>query len=111
MRAEERVLSPSKRMISCPHLIRGEPMHTPTETVPPAEQLTPPAEPSQRVILHGVSWATYPRLLDDFKDSHAAHFAYDRGVLEIMVLSTKHERPNRTLALLVEVLAEELNTD
>jgi Uma2 family endonuclease len=28
-----------------------------------------------------------------------------------MVLSTKHERPNRTLALLVEVLAEELNMD
>ena len=28
-----------------------------------------------------------------------------------MVLSTKHERPNRTLALLVEILAEELNMD
>ncbi|MGE0681402.1 MAG: Uma2 family endonuclease [Candidatus Binatia bacterium] len=83
----------------------------PTETVPLAEQVAPLSEPSQRLILHGVSWATYQRLLDDFKDSHAAHFAYDRGVLEIMVLSTKHERPNRTLALLVEVLAEELNMD
>jgi Uma2 family endonuclease len=79
--------------------------------VPPAEQLTPPSQTTQRLILHGVSWATYQRLLDDFKDSHVAHFAYDRGVLEIMVLSTKHERPNRTLALLVEVVAEELNMD
>jgi Uma2 family endonuclease len=86
-------------------------MHTPTEMVPPAEQPTLPSQVSQRLILHGVSWATYQRLLDDFKDSHAAHFAYDRGVLEIMVLSSKHERPNRTLALLVEVLAEELNMD
>lgn len=86
-------------------------MHTPTEIVPSAEQLTPPSELGHRFILRGVSWATYQRLLDDFKDSHAAHFAYDRGVLEIMVLSTKHERPNRTLALLVEVLAEELNMD
>ena len=86
-------------------------MHTSTEMVPPAEQLTPLSEPSHRFILRGVSWATYQQLLDDFKDSHAAHFAYDRGVLEIMVLSTKHERPNRTLALLVEVLAEELNMD
>jgi Uma2 family endonuclease len=86
-------------------------MHTPTEMVPPAEQLTPPSQTNQRLILRGVSWATYQRLLEDFKDSHAAHFAYDRGVLEIMVLSTKHERPNRTLALLVEVLAEELNMD
>jgi Uma2 family endonuclease len=86
-------------------------MHTPAEMVPPAEQPTLPPQISQRLILHGVSWATYQRLLDDFKDSHAAHFAYDRGVLEIMVLSSKHERPNRTLALLVEVLAEELNMD
>jgi Uma2 family endonuclease len=86
-------------------------MHTPAEMVPPAEQPTLPSQLSQRLILHGVSWATYQRLLDDFKDSHAAHFAYDRGVLEIMVLSSKHERPNRTLALLVEVLAEELNMD
>jgi Uma2 family endonuclease len=86
-------------------------MHTPPETAPLAEPAAPLSEPSQRLILHGVSWATYQRLLDDFKDSHAAHFAYDQGVLEIMVLSTKHERPNRTLALLVEVLAEELNMD
>jgi Uma2 family endonuclease len=86
-------------------------MHTPGEMVPPAGRLTPPPQTTQRLILHGVSWATYRRLLDDFKDSHAAHFAYDRGVLEIMVLSTKHERPNRTLALLVEILAEELNMD
>src|SRR5688500_283968 len=92
-------------------MIRGEPMHTPAEMVPPAEQPTLPSQVSQCLILHGVSWATYQRLLDDFKDSHAAHFAYDRGVLEITVLSSKHERPNRTLALLVEVLAEELNMD
>ncbi len=86
-------------------------MHTPTEIVLSAEQLTLPSEPSHRFILRGISWATYQRLLDDFKDSHAAHFAYDQGVLEIMVLSTKHERPNRTLALLVEILAEELDMD
>ncbi|MGE0820833.1 MAG: Uma2 family endonuclease [Candidatus Binatia bacterium] len=86
-------------------------MHTATEMVPPAGHRAPLSEPTQRLILRGVSWATYQQLLDDFKESHAAHFAYDRGVLEIMVLSTKRERPNRTLALLVEVLAEELNMD
>jgi Uma2 family endonuclease len=56
-----------------------------------------------------VSWETYERLLADFQDSHAAHFAYDRGTLEIMVLSTKHEEPNRTIAFLVELLALEMN--
>jgi len=60
-----------------------------TEPVPSAEQHIPPAEIGQRVILPGVSWATYERLLADFQDSHTAHFTYDRGVLEIMVLSAK----------------------
>jgi Uma2 family endonuclease len=85
------------------------------ETVLPAASTTSPSpapSPSdrgQRVILHGVSWETYERLLADFQDSHAAHFAYDRGTLEIMVLSTKHEEPNRTIAFLVELLALEMN--
>jgi len=70
---------------------------------------SPQPEREQHVILHGVSWATYESLLADFQESHAAHFAYDRGTLEIMVLSTKHEEPNRTIALLVEMIALEMN--
>jgi Uma2 family endonuclease len=85
------------------------------ETVLPATAPTspsptlPPSDVGQHIILHGVSWETYERLLADFQDSHAAHFAYDRGTLEIMVLSTKHEEPNRTIAFLVELLALEMN--
>ncbi len=67
--------------------------------------------PEQKIILQGVSWATYEQLLADFADSHAAHFAYDNGTLEIMSPSTKHERLNRRLATLVEVVAEELNIE
>ena len=80
---------------------------TAVETIPqPA-----PVERGQNLILHGVSWETYERLLADFQDSHAAHFAYDQGVLEIMVLSAEHERPNRTIALLVEEVALEMGID
>jgi Uma2 family endonuclease len=72
---------------------------------------SPPSRPEtgQRVILRGVSWTTYERLLADFQDSHAAHFTYDQGVLEITVLSAEHEAIKHALALLVDVLAEELN--
>ena len=63
-------------------------------------------ESERRLILRGVSWAAYDRLLTDMTDSHAAHLAYDRGVLEIMVLSVAHERLNRRLAALFEALAE-----
>src|SRR5262249_1054487 len=42
---------------------------------------------------------------------HAAHFAYDRGVLEIMVLSAEHEEYKDVIALLINVLAEEMDID
>lgn len=67
--------------------------------------------PEQKVILKGVSWETYERLLAEHEESSGTHFTYDQGMLEIMVLSARHEKPNRTLALLVEVLAEELGLD
>ena len=67
--------------------------------------------PGQHIILDGISWETYERLVSDCQDSHAAHLSYDRGVLEIMVLSFKHETINRTLAHLVSLVAEELQID
>ena len=77
----------------------------------PLPQRITPSEMGQGLILHGISWATYERLLADYQDSHAAHFAYDQGELEIMVLSLEHERLKHTLATLVEVLAEEMGID
>lgn len=67
--------------------------------------------PEQRVVLQGVSWATYERLLHDLKDSSSPRLTFDRGVLEVMSPSPEHEESNRTIALLVEVLAEEFGID
>ena len=67
--------------------------------------------PEQRVILRGVSWGTYENLLSDHVDASAPRFTFDRGVLEIMSPSSEHEEYNRTLAMMVEVLAEELRMD
>src|SRR5437899_10199454 len=64
----------------------------------------------QKVILTGVSWGTYEDLLADYEDSSSPRLNYDRGVLEIMVLSPKHELLIRTISLQVEVIAEETNT-
>ncbi len=68
-----------------------------------------PAE--QRVVLHNVSWGTYERLLEDHENNSAPRFTYDRGELEIMSPSPEHEAYNRSIALLVELLAEELSVD
>ncbi len=67
--------------------------------------------PSQNTVLHNVSWQTYECLLADFANSSAPRFTYDRGTLEIMSPLPEHERRNRILSLLVEVLAEERNQD
>jgi Uma2 family endonuclease len=67
--------------------------------------------PERNVILGDVSWETYERLLADFADQSAPRLAYDRGVLQIMSPLPEHEEYNRTIALLVEVVAEEWNLD
>jgi Uma2 family endonuclease len=69
--------------------------------------LTPPVE--RQVLLHGVSWETYERLLSEHQDSPGTHFIYDEGELEIMVVSLRHEEPNRDLAMLVQLVSIELD--
>lgn len=65
------------------------------------------ATPVQRVLLNGVSWETYQRLLAEHEGNSSTHFAYNQGQLEIMVLSGTHERRSRALSSLVTILAEE----
>jgi len=73
----------------------------------PAHQV-PPAGTGQHIVLYGISWETYERLLADLVDSSAPRLTFDQGVLEVMSPTAEHEEYNRTLALLVEVVAEEL---
>ena len=65
----------------------------------------------QRVVLYDVSWETYERLLADHLDNSVPHFTYDRGVLAIVSPLPEHEKINRTISLLVELLAEEFEVD
>ncbi len=64
-----------------------------------------------KVILSGVSWETYQRLLAEHDDENGTRFSYNEGTLEIMVLSARHEQPNRILAQLVDVIAEEFGIE
>jgi Uma2 family endonuclease len=62
---------------------------------------------SQRVVLHGVAWDIYERLLDAHVDSSSPRFTYDRGDLEVMSPLPEHERLNRAVQLLVSLVAYE----
>lgn len=69
------------------------------------------SSPTQQVILYDVSWETYERLLAEHTGNSSTHFAYDRGRLEIMVLSVQHETLKYLLSLLVDLFAEEMEID
>ncbi len=61
----------------------------------------------QQLVLTGVDWQTYSRLLRVFNGRHL-RLTYDRGTLEIMTLSPQHERLKHLLRRLFEALAEEV---
>ena len=73
------------------------------------EVVKSPAE--GRVLLRNVSWETYERLMDEREERSVPLFFYDRGDLEITSPSTQHETISQVVALLVQLLAIELDTD
>ena len=76
-------------------------MHTATQTTSPQVHAVQPSGPDHCILLSGVRWETYESLLADMQDSHAAHFAYDQGMLEIMAPSHEHESLKHVIATLL----------
>ncbi len=68
-------------------------------------------EKTQSVVLHNISWGSYKQITDTLQDETPAHFTFDRGKLEIMVLSLKHENLKKILAMLFERLSETLDIE
>lgn len=71
----------------------------------------PTQQAEQRVVLHNVSWSLYEHLLAEHDNVPNPHFAYDRGTLEIVILSVEHENLKQTFSVLIEALAEGLDID
>ncbi len=61
----------------------------------------------QRIVLANISWEMYGDLLEAHRDRSVPRFTYDSGQLEIMSPSPEHEQLKETIALLVNVVAEE----
>jgi Uma2 family endonuclease len=67
-----------------------------------------PVEVPGRVVMHGVSWAAYERLLDVLEQQHV-RVTYEQGRLEIVSPTRLHERIKRLLSLLVSAISREFN--
>jgi Uma2 family endonuclease len=64
----------------------------------------------QRLRLSDIPWETYVLYSDGLGPRHI-RVTYDRGEMEIMTLSSKHEHKKRLLGRLVETLTEEMEID
>lgn len=75
----------------------------------PFTPAAPPVNAEQRFVFSDVSWANYVKIGEVFADRPALRITYDRGRLEFMTTSPRHERYKRWLGRFVETVAEELN--
>ncbi len=68
---------------------------------------TPALPPGQRFLLSGMSWEFYEHLLEQLGD-RPVRVTYDRGALELMSPSYRHESYSRLLGRMVQIIGEEL---
>lgn len=83
-------------------------MSTTTTPTTPTTPTTFPRPPGERFLLRGMSWEFYEHLLEELGD-RPIRVTYDRGALELMSPSYRHEGFARLLGLMVGILAEELD--
>ncbi len=73
----------------------------PTTTLDPAEG---------RIIVHGVDWGDYEKMLQIVGDRRI-HVTYDEGTMEVRMPSQRHEQAAQLLGLFIPLLADELGVD
>lgn len=73
-----------------------------------ATVLSPPKTVEGKVVLHNISWHTYQSLLEERGDCSAPRLTYDRGELEIMSPTAKHEVVNESIKLIVNLISMEI---
>ncbi|MEL6776221.1 MAG: Uma2 family endonuclease [Cyanobacteria bacterium J06597_16] len=68
-------------------------------------------KPETRVLLEGVSWDTFERLLEETGENRHKQLAYSDGCLEIMVPLRDHEEPTRLFDAFVAAIVDELEIE
>jgi Uma2 family endonuclease len=84
-----------------------------TALAPPLRRSTPDhlenVNGGQHLILSGISWQSYLIIGNALSDRPALRLTFDRGNLEFMTTSAKHEIYKKWLSRFVDILAEEFS--
>lgn len=67
--------------------------------------------PGMTLRVDDVSWKEYEQLLTDLGESYHKRIFYDRGRLEVMTISSLHERQKNVINALISTLRDELDVD
>ena len=85
-----------------------------TRTTPPAAPTRPAAPAEERVVLYGISYQTYERLLEERGERSVPRMTYDGedgGVLELMSPGQPHGHLERLFEAFVNVLCQARRLD
>jgi Uma2 family endonuclease len=92
-----------------PPVVPSPPGGVPPRSLPSLDELYGmTSEPDHRVVICGVDWAFYERLVDSIPEGANIHVDYDGKDVEIMSLSPLHDGVKKLLGQLVEGVAQEL---
>jgi Uma2 family endonuclease len=67
--------------------------------------------PGQRVLLQGITWEDFEKILEELGEHRSARIAYDGEILEIMTPLPEHEDDKEIIGDLVKALLEELDLE
>ncbi|MFN0122987.1 MAG: Uma2 family endonuclease [Blastocatellia bacterium] len=65
--------------------------------------------PDSRLFLRDVSWEDYEQLLAELEEKPRVRISFDRGSMEVMTLSFRHEKWKSLFGHLLAILTEELD--
>src|SRR5262249_41060948 len=76
-------------------------------SAPPPPAPKGPAKMEQRFMLTGIDWQTYQVMGKLLADRPGLRITYERGTLEFMTTSPKHEIYKKHFSRFIEIMAEE----
>lgn len=66
---------------------------------------------TSKIVMKGVSWATYKTLMAEVGNDRVWRIAYDQGVLEVRMPLLEHEVPKGLLESFIEAISDELEIE
>jgi Uma2 family endonuclease len=76
-----------------------------TATINLHQELIDKLPPASTLILRDIGWEEYEELLDALGEAKGLRISYDQGTLQIMTLSTRHEKYARLIDNLVSLFS------